>query len=91
MHGEDCSLNTFKMITSTNELMKEFIKQKLVIFRWHQLDLNDISVYYNGGRSIKSMFFYCCLYCLPNPKHCGLQINFFWGLIIILINLRKYL
>lgn len=33
MHDEDCSLNTFEMITSTNELMKEFIKQNLVIFR----------------------------------------------------------
>lgn len=47
MHDEDCSLDTFEMTSSTNELMKEFIKQKS-----RQLDLNDISVYYNGGRSI---------------------------------------
>jgi hypothetical protein len=45
MHDEDCSLDIFEMTTSTYDLMKEFIKQKLVICRWHQLDLNDISVY----------------------------------------------
>ncbi len=33
MHDEDCSLDTFEMTTSTNELMKKFIKQKIVIFR----------------------------------------------------------
>jgi len=76
MHDKDCSLDTFKMITSTNELMKEFIKQKLVIFRWHQLDLNDISVYYNGGRSIKSMFFFVAFIVYQILSIVGLI--FFW-------------
>jgi len=89
MHDEDCSLNTFEMITSTNELMKEFIKQNLVIFRWHQLDLNDISVL-QWWKKHKSMFLIVAFIVYQILSIVGSQIIIF-DLIRILINLRKYL
>jgi hypothetical protein len=39
---EDCSLNIFEMIASTNKPIKEFVNRKLLILKKFQLDAKNI-------------------------------------------------
>jgi hypothetical protein len=39
---EDCSLNIFEMIESTNEPTKEFVNKELLIFKRFEVDIKNI-------------------------------------------------
>jgi hypothetical protein len=39
---EDCSLNIFEMIASTNEPTKEFLNKELLIFKRFEVDVQNI-------------------------------------------------
>jgi hypothetical protein len=39
---EDCTLNIFEMIASTNEPIKEFVNRELLIFKRSQMDAKNI-------------------------------------------------
>jgi hypothetical protein len=39
---EDCCLNIFEMIESTNEPTKEFVNKELLIFKRFEVDLKSI-------------------------------------------------
>jgi len=39
---QDCSLNIFEQIASTNEPIEELVKKELLVFKKYQLDVKDI-------------------------------------------------
>jgi hypothetical protein len=49
---EDCSLNIFEMIESTNEPTKEFVNKELLIFKRFEVDLKISNVLFNDERSM---------------------------------------
>jgi hypothetical protein len=39
---QDCNLDIFEQIVNTSELVEEFVKRELLIFKRYQLDVKDI-------------------------------------------------
>jgi hypothetical protein len=54
--NENCNFNIFEMITSTNELAKEFVNKEVLIFKTFQMDNKDIKCLLQWWEKHESMF-----------------------------------
>jgi hypothetical protein len=43
---QDCNLDIYEQIASTNELVEELVKKELLVLKRHQLDVKDIKCFF---------------------------------------------
>jgi hypothetical protein len=58
---EDYNLNIFEMIMNTNELVKELIIRKLLIFKQYEVDAKDIKHPFQWWEKLRRKGFFCLL------------------------------
>jgi hypothetical protein len=67
---EDCNLDIFEQIASTNEPTKEPMKRELLLFKHYQLDIKEINSLVLWWKQYETMFLTIWFFNLTNFKYC---------------------
>jgi hypothetical protein len=65
------------MAIGTNEPIMELVNMELLIFKWHQVNIKILSVFYNGGENMNQCFLFIDFLAYQTLSIVRSQIEFF--------------